>query len=70
MLKYDLAFRKVGAIFIMMRIAVLPEHRFCIPAPESHRSVALLAPGAGGRGKVVSHSDGHSIVKDHSSKSP
>ena len=41
-----------------------------MPAPEFHRSVASLAPGAGGRGKVISRSDGYSIVKDHLSKSP
>ena len=29
-----------------MEVAVLPERRFCVPAPESHRSVALLGLSA------------------------
>lgn len=34
---------------------------FSVPAPDSHRSVVLLAPIGGGRGRIISHSDGHSV---------
>ena len=40
----------MGAVFIIEKVravieyvvAALPERRFCVPAPESHRSVAVL----------------------------
>lgn len=34
---------------------------FSIPAPESHRGVASLAPCRRGHRKVISHSDGYSV---------
>lgn len=43
--------------------AVFSELRFSVPAPESHRSVALLTLYRRGFRKVISHSDGHSIVR-------
>ena len=42
--------------------AAVPECRFSIPAPESHRSVALLTLYRRGFRKVISHSDGHSVL--------
>ena len=42
--------------------AVFSECRFSIPAPESHRSVALLTLYRRGFRKVISYSDGHSVV--------
>ena len=43
--------------------AVFSECRFSIPAPESHRSVALLTLYRRGFRKVISYSDGHSVVR-------
>ena len=47
----------------MIYLAVVPERRFSIPAPESHRGVALLS-FLKGHGKVISRSDGYSVVND------
>jgi len=41
--------------------AVLPD---VVPTPESHHGLVLLALiQLKGRGKILSHSDGHSVVK-------
>ena len=42
--------------------AGLPECRFSVPAPESHRSVAVLALSKRGRRTVISHPAGHLVV--------
>ena len=44
------------------RFAGLPECRFCIPAPDSHRSVVSLTLRKRGHRKIISHSAGHSVV--------
>ena len=47
----------------MIYLAVVPERRFSIPAPESHRVVALLS-FLKGHGEVISRLDGYSVVND------
>ena len=46
---------------VFVSFAAVPECRFSIPAPEFHRSVALLALYQRGFRKVISRSDGHSV---------
>ena len=43
-----------------MPFAVSPECRFCIPAPAKRRCLAIVVADC--HRKVISHSDGHSIL--------
>lgn len=48
---------------ISFLFAVFSECRFSVPATESHRSVASLTPCRRVHRKVISHSDGYSVVR-------
>lgn len=55
-------FLKSACSYQITSFAVLPERRFCVPATESHRSVACSAFWR--HGEVISRSDGYSVFKE------